>query len=128
MVESTATSQKPITLYSYWRSGASWRVRIVLFLKGYLGSDIEYIPVNLVEKEQHSASYKERSESRMLPTLIIRDPKLSDEEIVLQESLPICEFLEEVYPEKTRLMPTDPIKRHQVRRLCEVINSNTQPI
>ena len=87
-------------------------MRIVLFLKGYLGSDIEYIPVNLVNKEQNSASYKERSESRMLPTLIIRDPKLSDEEIVLQESLPICEFLEEVYPEKTRLMPTDPIKRH----------------
>ena len=65
-----------------------------------------------MDKQQHSADYKELNPSGMVPTLIIRDPKLSENDIVLQESLPICEFLEEVYPMKTRLMPTDPIQRH----------------
>ena len=64
----------------------------------------------------------------MVPTLIIRDPKLSKKDIVMQESLPICEFLEEVYPDRRQLIPKDPIKKQQMRRLCEIINSNTQPI
>ena len=64
----------------------------------------------------------------MVPTLILRDPKISKKDIVLQESLPICEFLEEVYPDRRSLIPKDPIQRHQMRRLCEIINSNTQPI
>lgn len=40
----------------------------------------------------------------------------------------ICEFLEEAYPSKRKLLPKDPIKRLQVRRLCEIINSGTQPV
>jgi len=40
----------------------------------------------------------------------------------------ICEFLEEAYPSKRKLLPKDPLKRLQVRRLCEIINSGTQPI
>ena len=40
----------------------------------------------------------------------------------------ICEFLEETYPSKRKLLPCDPFKRSQVRRLCEIINSGTQPI
>ena len=64
----------------------------------------------------------------MVPTLILRDPKISKNDIVMQESLPICEFLEEVYPDRRKLIPKDPIQRHQMRRLCEIINSNTQPI
>ena len=45
----------------------------------------------------------------MVPTLIIRDSKLSKKDIVMQESLPICEFLEEAYPDRRRLIPKDPI-------------------
>ena len=64
----------------------------------------------------------------MVPTLVIRDPKISKNDIILQESLPICEFIEEVYPGRRKLIPKDPIQRHQMRRLCEIINSNTQPV
>ena len=50
--------KKMMTLYGYWRSGATWRVRLCLFLKGFeFGKDIEYIPVNLVTGEQRSEDY-----------------------------------------------------------------------
>ena len=40
----------------------------------------------------------------------------------------ICEFLEEAYPDLPKLMPDDPMQKFEVRRLCEIINSGTQPI
>ena len=49
-----------MTLYGYWRSGATWRVRLALFLKGFkFDKDIEYIPVNLVKDggEQFKEEY-----------------------------------------------------------------------
>ena len=50
--------KKLMTLYGYWRSGATWRVRLCLFLKGFeFGKDIEYIPVNLVTGEQRIEDY-----------------------------------------------------------------------
>ena len=56
--ESKNDGKKLMTLYGYWRSGASWRVRLCLFLKGFeLGKDIEYIPVNLVTGEQKTEGY-----------------------------------------------------------------------
>ena len=45
-----ASAKKFMTLYGYWRSGATWRVRLALFLKGFeFDKDIEYIPVNLIK-------------------------------------------------------------------------------
>ena len=55
-----------MTLYGYWRSGASWRVRLCLFLKGFeLGKDIEYIPVNLVTGEQKSEDYEAKNPAKV---------------------------------------------------------------
>ena len=48
--------------------------------------------------------------------------------ITLTESMAICEYLEEVYPGKRKLLPKDATKRFQVRRLCEMINAGTQPL
>ena len=45
----------------------------------------------------------------MVPTLVLRDPKVSKTDIIMQESLPICEFLEEVYPSRRRLIPKEPV-------------------
>ena len=56
-----ASSKKLMTLYGYWRSGATWRVRLTLFLKGFkFDKDIEYIPVNLIKDggEQFKEDYK----------------------------------------------------------------------
>lgn len=39
-----------MTLYGYWRSGCTWRVRLVLALKGFnFGKEVEYVPVHLVK-------------------------------------------------------------------------------
>ena len=46
---------------------------------------------------------------------------------IVFESLPICEYLDEIYPEP-RLLPQDPYKKAQVRAFCEIINSGMQPL
>ena len=111
-------------LHGYWRSGCSWRLRIVMNLKGI---EYEYIPVNLVEGKQRSEEYLKMNPSGMVPTLLIDD-------LVMSESMPICEYFEECYKDhgKTLLPQGDDKesakKRFQIRRLCEIINSGTQPI
>jgi glutathione S-transferase len=62
-----------------------------------------------------------------VPSLILKDKTISKKPVTLSESMAICEFLEEAYPSKRKLLPKDPFKRLQVRRLCEIINSGTQP-
>ena len=117
-----------MTLYGYWRSGASWRVRSVLNLKGFTDEEIEYKYVHLVKDggEQHSEAYKKLNPSELLPTLVIH---AEGGDIVLSESLPICEYLEEAYPDRgQKLLPADALNRFKVRRLCETINAGTQPI
>ena len=64
----------------------------------------------------------------MVPTLIVKDKNITKKPVTLTESMAICEYLEEVYPSKRRLLPKDPLKKFQVRRLCEMINAGTQPL
>ena len=59
---------KQMTLYGYWRSGATWRVRLALFLKGFkFDKDIEYIPVNLVKDggEQFKEEYQQLNPAKV---------------------------------------------------------------
>lgn len=63
-----------------------------------------------------------------MPTLILKDKNITKKPITLAESMAICEYLEEAYPSKRKLLPKDPFKRYQVRRLCEMINSGIQPV
>lgn len=107
------------TLYSYFRSSASWRVRIALALKKV---DYDYIVVNLVKDGGHQfqESYLQMNPLGQVPTLVI-DGK------TLTQSLPIIEYLEETIPEHP-ILPKDPLKRYQARQLAEIINSGIQPI
>eukprot|EP01122_Echinamoeba_exundans_P013860 TRINITY_DN611_c0_g1_i2.p2 TRINITY_DN611_c0_g1~~TRINITY_DN611_c0_g1_i2.p2 ORF type:complete len:114 (+),score=17.40 TRINITY_DN611_c0_g1_i2:37-378(+) len=91
-------SSPKLTLYGYWRSSASWRVRIALNLKGI---DYDYRPVNLIKDggEQYKDEYKALNPIQLLPTLVLEDGKTA-----LTESLAIIEYLDEVYPEN-RLLP-----------------------
>ena len=61
----------------------------------------------------------------MVPSLVIKDKNIVKKPVTLTESMAICEFLEENYPAKRKLLPKDPIKRFQVRRLSEMINAGT---
>ena len=107
-------------LYNYWRSSASWRVRIALAHKGLA---YQYVPVHIVHSEQHQLSYRERNPMMQVPTLEIDD---GDRTLHLGQSLAIIEYLEERYP-KPHLLPEDRGGRARARQIAEIINSGVQP-
>jgi len=108
-----------LTLYGYWRSSCSWRVRIALNLKGLSHANV---PVHLVKDggEQHSDAHRVRNPMRELPVLLVGDQPLA-------QSMAILEYLEEAHPTPA-LLPADPVDRARVRQMAELINSGIQPI
>jgi maleylacetoacetate isomerase/maleylpyruvate isomerase len=104
-------------LYNYFRSSASYRVRIALALKG-LGYD--YMPVHLARDEQFSESYEAVSASRLVPLL-------RDGDVTLTQSLAIIEYLDETHPEPP-LLPADPAARARVRALALDIACEIHPL
>jgi maleylacetoacetate isomerase len=109
-----------IKLYGYWRSSCSWRVRWALNLKEVA---YEYVPVNLLKDENRSPEHLKRNALGALPVLEINN------EFYLSQSLPILEWIDEVYALKgPSLFPGTPLERAHVRALCEIINADTGPI
>ncbi|MDE2337392.1 MAG: maleylacetoacetate isomerase [Alphaproteobacteria bacterium] len=106
-------------LYSYYRSSASYRVRIALNIKKLAYT---YHEVNLVTNggEQHAPEYKNLNPQEQVPTLI-------DGGFILTQSLAILEYLEEKYPEP-RILPKDPERRAYVRQLAQVCVSDIHPL
>jgi maleylacetoacetate isomerase len=104
-------------LYNYFRSSASYRVRIALALKGL---DYDYIPVHLAKNEQFSESYAAVSAARLVPLL-------RDGENLLTQSLAIIEYLEETHPEPP-LLPGDPVGRAWVRALALDVACEIHPL
>jgi maleylacetoacetate isomerase len=104
------------TLYGYWRSSSSHRVRIALNLKGI---DYEYVAVNLLAREQESEAYRARSATGRIPCLVLDGTPYV-------ESVAIIEMLEETTPSPP-LYPADSPGRARVRGLVEIVNSGTQP-
>eukprot|EP00123_Amoebidium_parasiticum_P012180 comp21177_c0_seq1/m.28713 comp21177_c0_seq1/g.28713 ORF comp21177_c0_seq1/g.28713 comp21177_c0_seq1/m.28713 type:complete len:213 (-) comp21177_c0_seq1:460-1098(-) len=108
----------PPVLYTYFRSSCSWRVRIVLNLKGV---EYEPRPVNLLKGEQKGSEYfGPVSSMPMVPTLVVGEHHLC-------QSLAIMEYLEEVYPNVPTL-PKDPFVRAKVREIVDIICVDTQPV
>lgn len=105
-------------LYDYFRSTAAYRVRLALNLKGI---DYQSISVNLLEGEESESDYLQRNPQGLVPTLELANGT------VLHQSLAICEYLEEVYPEPA-LLPTDPYVRSQVRAFSQVIACDIHPL
>lgn len=107
-------------LYTYWRSSASYRVRIGLSIKGL---SYESIPVHLLRNggEQLTQEYKEINRQQQVPSLDIGDGT------VLIQSLAILEYLDEAYPESP-LLPATPVERARVRALSQVIACDIHPI
>jgi maleylacetoacetate isomerase/maleylpyruvate isomerase len=104
-------------LYNYFRSSASYRVRIALALKGL---DYEYKPVHLAKNEQFNESYQAVSAARLVPLL-------RDGGHVLTQSLAIIEYLEETHPEPP-LLPAAPLERARVRALALDIACEIHPL
>jgi maleylacetoacetate isomerase len=104
-------------LFNYFRSSASYRVRIALALKGL---DYTYRPVHLTKNEQFSESYSAVSASRLVPLL-------KDGDALLTQSMAICEYLDETHPQPP-LMPPDAIGRARVRALAQDIACEIHPL
>ena len=106
-------------LYTFFRSSASYRVRIALNLKGL---SVEHIPIHLRRGggEQFSPSYKSINPQALVPAL-------EDGGRVLIQSLAIMEYLEERYP-KPPLLPDNPADKALVRSMALVIACEIHPI
>ncbi|MEQ3641340.1 MAG: maleylacetoacetate isomerase [Alteromonas sp.] len=111
-----------IKLHGYWRSTATYRVRIALNLKGV---DYEYVPVHLVANggEQHSMDYTRLNPAHLVPTFVDED-----EDIILNQSLAIIEYLDERYESDFRLIPEHKTERARVRALAQDIACDIQPV
>jgi maleylacetoacetate isomerase len=108
-----------LELYSYWRSSASYRVRIALNLKSL---PYAYHGVNLVKDggDQWSVAYKEVNPQSRVPTLVHDGQRFT-------QSLAIIEYLDETFPDH-RLIPRDPVDRARVRMLSQIIACDIQPL
>jgi maleylacetoacetate isomerase len=104
-------------LYSYFRSSASYRVRIALALKKL---NYDYIPIHLVKNEQLQPPYAQLSPAKLVP--LLRD---GDE--LLSQSLAIIEYLEETHPTPA-LLPGTPAERARVRSLALDIACEIHPL
>jgi maleylacetoacetate isomerase len=112
-----------VRLYNYFRSSASYRVRIALALKGL---DYEYVPVHLVKNEQLSPAYREVAPAQLVPALVT-DAGSERPSATLTQSLAIIEYLDETVPEPP-LLPKDALGRARVRSLALDIACEIHPL
>ena len=104
-------------LYGYYRSSASYRIRIALNAKRI---EWDYVTIRLDKGQQHDPDYLARNPMGFVPMLDTGDAQLV-------ESAAIAEYLEFIHPEPP-LYPSDPIARAQVREMQHIIGSGVQPL
>ena len=108
-----------ITLYSYWRSSAAYRVRIALNLKDL---DYETVPVSLAPDD---AEHRQDAYRRINPQMLV--PFLDDGRVAIGQSQAILEYLEETYPQPA-LLPDSSAGRARVRAFCNLISCDIHPL
>jgi len=106
-----------IRLHGYWRSGAAYRVRIGLALKGVAYEQVHH---DLRTGAQRADDYARLNPQRLVPTLEAGD-------LVLTQSVAILEWLDECHPQPP-LLPGDPNGRAIVRSMAATIASDTHPL
>jgi maleylpyruvate isomerase len=104
-------------LYNYFRSSASFRVRIALNLKGL---DYDYLPVHIARGEHKTGSF-----SAISPDMLV--PLLEDDGERFTQSMAIIEYLDEIHPEPA-LLPHDPVGRAHVRALAQTVACEIHPL
>src|ERR1700748_2469648 len=108
----------PMKLHGYFRSSASYRVRIALNLKGLTA---DHLPHHLRKNEQCAPAYLAINPQGLVPTLE------DDKGAVLTQSLAIIEWLDETHPEPP-LLPKDPLRRAKVRAFAQALACDTHPV
>jgi maleylpyruvate isomerase len=112
-----------LRLYGFWRSSATWRVRIALAHKGVAH---EYVPVNLRRDggEQNAPAYRALNPMGRVPLLEI---ELDGMKRLVAESMAILELLEERFPDPP-MLPRDAFLRARTRQLAMLVVSGIQPL
>ena len=105
-------------LYNYFRSSASYRVRIALALKGL---SYEYVSVHLAKGEHKQADYAGMAADGLVPLLELEDGTR------LSQSMAIIEYLDDTHPEPA-LLPADALSRARVRALAQSIACEIHPL
>lgn len=106
------------TLFGYFRSSAAYRVRIALNHKGL---DYRQQPVSLVKGEQRGDDYLALNPQGLVPALL-------DGGVLLTQSLAICEYLDDAYPDTPALLPAVPALRALVRAVAQSIACDIHPL
>lgn len=110
---------KAMKLYTYYRSGSAYRVRIALALKG-LDYEPSYIVVKPHAPDLNHPDYVKLNPQRSSPTFV-------DGDLVLTQSMAIVEYLDETYPEPP-LLPATPAERARVRKMALSIVADTHAL
>ncbi|MDB5859644.1 MAG: nagL [Ramlibacter sp.] len=105
-------------LHNYFRSSASYRVRIALALKGL---PYDYVPVHIVKGEHKQEQFAKLTATGLVPALELDDGR------VLSQSMAIIEYLDETHP-LPALLPGDALARAQVRALAQLIACEIHPL
>lgn len=105
------------TLYGFWRSLATYRVRVALNLKGV---PFKEISINLAEGEQFDETYSALNPQHVVPVL-----KHGDHEIT--QSLAILEYIEDIWP-SPKLIPQSPFEKAEVKALALITIADTHPL
>ena len=105
-------------LYGFWRSLATYRVRVALALKGL---DAELVSIDLLKGNQHDAGYRAINPQGVVPALVIDDGP------PLFQSMAILEYLDETHPQPP-LLPKDARGRARVRGLAQIVVSDGHPL
>jgi len=108
----------PMKLHGYFRSSASYRVRIALNLKGLTA---EHLPHHLRKGEQCAPAYLAINPQGLVPTLE------NDAGAILTQSLAIIEWLDEIHPAPP-LLPKEPLRRAKVRAFAMALACDTHPV
>lgn len=105
-------------LYNYFRSSASFRVRIALHLKGLA---YDYLPIHLAKGEQRQPAFAAVTAEGLVPVL------QTDDEHRLTQSMAIIEYLDETHPQPP-LLPADVLGRARVRALAQIVACEIHPL
>ena len=105
-------------LYNYFRSSASFRVRIALHLKGLA---YDYLPVHLARGEQKKPAFAAVTAEGLVPVLELDDDRR------LTQSMAIIEYLDETHPQPP-LLPADALGRARVRALSQIVACEIHPL